>query len=495
MLKTNNFTDKQITSIKDYIPAFLEYCKKEKNLSSKSIENYDRFLKRFIDYLQSSNNHHLLPHQLSLKHIEGYKSYLSKIINPATKRPLTNITQNLYLIVIRSILYYFAENNIMSLTADKIKLFKQDSFLPRNKNLNLTQIKKLLSTPNVSKPNGLRDRVILEILISTGLKISQIVSLNKEDLKLDSVAKSLNVRIINENQEENYLQNVSFSREATHWLKKYITIRKDQEKALFINYQGRRNASRRLTARSIQKIVKNYTTINNFPSFTPENLRNIYASHLFNNQNTKIDRPSAHRVKTINYHQLISHMRSSTIPYYKRLTSNVNNWYVVENTINQEIKWLRKRISTMPAKYSKNRLSQGCNDCILRKLAILAVSGQIIIREFKAKNKGCLWNNSKLAFQKQSKITQESKHGKEWHRNMMDTVSKYFKTHNCKVILEPTLNYGRADLEVQIDPQKTVYIEVGTVSLFKIWYNLSTIKNIIFLLIPSEEYIIEFKTN
>jgi hypothetical protein len=81
---------------------------------------------------------------------------------------------------------------------------------------------------------------------------------------------------------------------------------------------------------------------------------------------------------------------------------------------------------------------------------------------------------------------------------MMSVVSKYFEDQNYKIKLEPNLNlnYGRADLGVysKQNPKEIFYIEIGTVSLFKLWYNFSTMKNVTFLVIPFEEYFIEFST-
>jgi hypothetical protein len=76
---------------------------------------------------------------------------------------------------------------------------------------------------------------------------------------------------------------------------------------------------------------------------------------------------------------------------------------------------------------------------------------------------------------------------------MMNVISEYFKLQDCKVVSEPILNYGRADLGIYPRSNEALYIEIGTVSLFKLWYNLSTMKNVTFLLIPSENYAIEFK--
>jgi integrase/recombinase XerD len=156
-------------TIIEYIPIFLEYCKKEKHFLPKSIENYYRFLKRFITYLRNSHKKQLLPHQLSAEHIQSYKLYLSKTIHPVTKKPISKVTQNFYLIAVRALLFYFLEKDIRSLLPDKIKLLKQDDYKIKNILLTLKQLKKLLSAPNTSKINGLRDRVILEILLSTGL--------------------------------------------------------------------------------------------------------------------------------------------------------------------------------------------------------------------------------------------------------------------------------------------------------------------------------------
>jgi len=76
---------------------------------------------------------------------------------------------------------------------------------------------------------------------------------------------------------------------------------------------------------------------------------------------------------------------------------------------------------------------------------------------------------------------------------MMDVIYEYFKSQNYKIILEPIFNYGRANLEIYSSSNKPLYIEVGTVSLYKLWYNLSTMKNVSFLVVPSENNAIEFK--
>lgn len=467
----------------NFIPDFLEYCKKEKHFLPKSIENYYKFLNRFIIYLKHSGQSHLLPHELSSEYIQSYKAYLSKQISHETKQSISKSTQNVYLIALRALLFYFAEKNIPSLLPDKIRLLKQDKPQSENKFLNSEQLERFLQSPNTSNHIGLRDKVILEILLSTGLKVGQLVALDRDQIKLKSKIKNIEIRI--SDIKGIYPRIVCLSKKATYWLKKYLDNRDDNDKALFINYKkgSQKSSSRRLTPRSIENIVKKYITDNNLPSFlTPETLRNVYIFHLLN-RDMKITTPLTHKVFTVKDYN----MKLSTMSYYSTKEKTKSpTWHAVENVLNKEISWLKKKISIMPYKYRSNRLLQNCDDCLFRKLAILIVSGKIKATEFRPKNRKDLWNN--IIGKK------VNRHGKEWHRKMMGVVSEYFKKQNYKVILEPTLNYGRADLEVYLNSKNATYIEIGTVSLFKLWYNLSTMRNVTFLIVPFEEYAIEFKT-
>ena len=124
----------------------------------------------------------------------------------------------------------------------------------------------------------------------------------------------------------------------------------------------------------------------------------------------------------------------------------------------------------------------------MRKIAILIVSGKVQAIEFKPKKGDNLWKNS-VKYKNCSKIHY---HGKEWHGNMMHIISEYFKCKGFKIATEPTLHYGRADLGVYSD--NPLFIEIGTVSLFKLWCNLSAMENTTLLLAPSEQCLIEFKT-
>ncbi len=267
--------EKSQKSLPQHLNDFLDWLDIEKGLSNKSQENYSRFLKKFIDWLKENNLEDLKPHELSPAHIWDYRVYLSR----QSKKTLKKSTQNYYLIALRSFLNYFANRDILSLPAEKIKLAK-DKGEKTIHFLTLEQIKKLFSAPDTSKKSGLRDRAILEILFSTGLRIAELVSLNRDQINLRPMTKDLEIGIVGKG---NRPRTVYFSERAVYWLRKYLDDRKDKEKALFINYQGRKSSSRRLTDRSIERTIKKYALMAGLPiNTTPHTLRHSFATDLLN---------------------------------------------------------------------------------------------------------------------------------------------------------------------------------------------------------------------
>lgn len=260
--------------IPQYLVDFLDWLDIEKGLSSKSQENYSRFIKKFFDWLKINNLEGIVPAQLTSEHIFKYKAFLSRQYRNKGA-PLKKTTQNYYLISLRSLLTYFADKDIFSLPPEKIKLSKQSeravSFL------NLEQVEKLLSLPNVSNIAGLRDRAILELLFSTGLRVSELTSLNREQIKIDKDYNELEIVIIGKG---NRPRTVYVSKRAVSWLKSYLESRKDKEKALFINYRGK-TRYKRLTSRSIERMVKKYAISVGLPLNTsPHTLRHSFATDL-----------------------------------------------------------------------------------------------------------------------------------------------------------------------------------------------------------------------
>jgi len=258
-------------SIIGHIDDFLEYLDIEKGLSNKSQETYQRFLRKFVNWLKINNQEGLMPHELSEDHIRKYRVFLSQSFNKNTKEPIKRSTQNYYLITLRNLLNYFTDRDILSLPVEKIKLAKSKSDERMIKFLSIDQIKKLLEAPKTSTLTGLRNRAILETLFSTGLRVAELVNLNREQIKITPATKDLEIVIIGKG---NRPRPIYFSERTVKWVGKYLETRKDKEKALFINYKGPKSAPKRLSPRSVEDIVKKYAILAGVPIFTtPHTLR------------------------------------------------------------------------------------------------------------------------------------------------------------------------------------------------------------------------------
>ncbi|MFH1671655.1 MAG: tyrosine-type recombinase/integrase [Candidatus Portnoybacteria bacterium] len=267
--------EKSQKPIPEHLTDFLDWLDIEKGLSNKSQENYSRFLKKFIGWLEKSKLEKLKPHDLSPAHIWDYRVYLSR----HSEKPLKKSTQNYYLIALRSFLNYFANRDILSLPAEKIKLSK-DRSERQVRFLDIEQIEKLFSAPNVSGVSGLRDRSILETFFSTGMRIAELVSLNKDQIKIKAGMDELELSIVGKGGR---IRTVYFSERSLHWLEKYLKTRTDNEKALFINYRSKKGCSRRLTPRAIEKSLKKYAIISGLPSTTtPHVMRHSFSTDLLN---------------------------------------------------------------------------------------------------------------------------------------------------------------------------------------------------------------------
>ena len=261
-----------------YIPDFLDYCEVEKGLSDNTQRNYKIYLNKFIFWLGKKNKKNLKPNQLTPQDIWDYRLFLSRSINPKTGNSLKKISQNYYLIALRALLSYFTERDIVSVPTDKVKLPKDARKEKTVKFLNLDQIEKLLLSPHTKTTVGLRDRAILEAFFSTGLRIAELVALNREQFVNIKDKKDLEIGIVGKGDNP---RTIYFSERALSWIKKYLETRKDKEKALFIHYRARKDTENRLTPRSIERIVKKYAILAGVPVFTtPHTIRHSYATDL-----------------------------------------------------------------------------------------------------------------------------------------------------------------------------------------------------------------------
>jgi len=230
-----------------------------------------------VIWLKINKLEELKPHKLTPEHIWEYRVFLSRKYPSKTKKPLKRSTQNYYLIALRALLSYFSARDIVCIPLDKIKLSKgkKETLV---KFLNIDQLEKLFNAPNVSTVQGLRDRAILETFFSTGMRIAELVALDRQQIKIKTGMQELELGIIGKGGRP---RTVYFSENAISCLGKYLETRNDKEKALFINYRSRKDASKRLTPRAIEKLIKKYSVIAGIPiSTTPHVLRHSFATDL-----------------------------------------------------------------------------------------------------------------------------------------------------------------------------------------------------------------------
>jgi site-specific recombinase XerD len=243
-----------------HIPDFLDYCEVEKGLSSKTQENYQRYLQKFVFWLKKAQKEAIFPHELTSDDIWAYRLFLSRFSDKKGHN-LKKVSQNYYLIALRALLGYFVAKDIVSIPPD-----------------NLEQIEKLLEAPDTSNPAGLRDRAILETLFSTGMRVAELAALNREQFTNIKNKKELELGIIGKG---GYPRTVYFSERALSWVKKYLESRHDKEKALFIHFRARKGSDTRLISRSLERIVKKYAILSGVPFFTtPHTLRHSMATDL-----------------------------------------------------------------------------------------------------------------------------------------------------------------------------------------------------------------------
>lgn len=254
---------------------FLEYLELERGASQLTIRNYDHYLKRFLDFSDDIN-----PGEIDLKLVRKYRLYLSHWTDPKTKKNLKRITQNYFMIALRAFLRYLAKSDIETLSPEKVELSEND---PRPlKVLDAAALKSLLEAPDPTEKSGIRDRAILETLFSTGLRVSELASLNRDTINL----KRREFGVAGKGGKERV---VFLSDTATSWLEKYLSARKDTFKPLFVRFQGKvdptnNGETMRLTPRSIERIVEKYVKkLGISIKATPHTLRHSFATDLLIN--------------------------------------------------------------------------------------------------------------------------------------------------------------------------------------------------------------------
>lgn len=253
---------------------FLEYLEIEQNRSQKTIANYDHYLTRLVDFAGS-----ITVDEIDSELIRKWRLWLNRI-GSYDSDELGKNTQNYHLIALRSFLKFCAKREIPAMTADKIELArakrKQVTFL------NADEIERLLSNPDLSTEQGLRDRAILELLFSSGLRVSELASLNKDDINL----KRREFMVRGKGQKD---RPIFISESASWWIGKYLEKRTDNSIPLFIRYSGSKKLNTsgnflRLTPRSIQRLVAHHALSAGITKHvSPHTLRHSFATDLLMN--------------------------------------------------------------------------------------------------------------------------------------------------------------------------------------------------------------------
>ncbi len=254
---------------------YTEHIEVERGRSSKTAENYGHYLERLIEFggdIDVAN--------ITTELVRKYRLWLNRYIND-NGETLSTITQNYHLIALRGFLGYLAKRDITSLSPEKIELpktvRKQVTFLTNDEVVSI-----LKSIPDDGSVQNLRDKAIIELLFSSGLRVSELAGLNRDHI--NTKRREFMVRGKGQKDRPIFITEV-----AAQHIDNYLQLRTDSLPPLFLNYSKNNNAStsgdfRRLTSRSIQRIVQRYARLAGITKHvTPHTMRHSYATDLLMN--------------------------------------------------------------------------------------------------------------------------------------------------------------------------------------------------------------------
>ncbi|MEK9159858.1 MAG: site-specific tyrosine recombinase/integron integrase [Patescibacteria group bacterium] len=266
----------EVTTLQRQITRFLEHLEVGKNKSHKTIENYHHYLQRFAEFYEGRDLA-----ALSLDELHSYQLFLNRYVD-RRDHGLGVKTQNYHLIALRAFLKYLARNDIASLSPEKVDLKKIPErivdFLTRD------EVERLMEVIQLEKKAGPRDRAMLETLYSTGLRVSELVSLNRSQVDLER--REFTVRGKGKKPRIVFL-----SERCVKWLRMYLSERADNWEPVFISFSRNRDDEslglgerRRLTRCTVEEVVGRAGRLAGIGKrVTPHLLRHSFATDLLHN--------------------------------------------------------------------------------------------------------------------------------------------------------------------------------------------------------------------
>ncbi len=262
------------TYLSDTLIDFLEYLEVEQNRSQKTIENYHHYLMRLVEFAGD-----IEVKNITSETIRKWRLWLNRLESNGGE-DISMTTQNYHLIALRSFLKFCSKKEISSLPPEKVELArvkrKQVTFLNRE------ELEALFAQPDVNTKIGLRDRTILELLFSGGLRVSELVALNTSHVSV----KRREFSVRGKGQKD---RPIFMSTAAAEWIARYLKERSDSSPALFIRYGGTKEQDTsgdflRLTPRSVQRIIAHYARLAGITKkVSPHTLRHSFATDLLMN--------------------------------------------------------------------------------------------------------------------------------------------------------------------------------------------------------------------
>jgi site-specific recombinase XerD len=300
---------KSTDSLIEHIHPFLDYCEIEKGLSNNTQRNYDQYLKIFVRWLKETGNSDLLPHELTADHIWDYRLFLARKYKTNRDDYLSKKSQNYYLIALRALLDYLADRDFETLPSSKVKLAKHKSDETISF-LEVHDVERMLAIPDTKTEAGLRDRSIMELFFSSGMRIAELVALDADQMSMlndNDPKRTYELSIVGKGK---HIRTIFISPRAADWIRQYLKSRRDVCKPLFINYRTR-TENKRLTPRSIQNLIARTALLAGLSKkVTPHTLRHTYATDLL-----------GHGADLRSVQELLGHKNVSTTQIYTHVTN------------------------------------------------------------------------------------------------------------------------------------------------------------------------------